>query len=167
MGVVNTTPTGLLDLLAAKTGGKMPNNMSETLQPVLSLDQFLVNKKLAVELSSYSATAVGTADSITVPAGELWALVAIGFTFSSTVIGDSIGLHWTVNNLPASDTPGDGGIIWSPGKVISDAAQQFGSAIFFPYPILLSPGANLSSVVISKSATRTVNWSVTFNRYKV
>lgn len=169
MGVVNTTPTGLLDLLAAKTGGKMPGNMSETLQPVLSLDQFYKAKKLAqVNMPALSTSAVLANSTITVPDGELWEVFALSQSWLSVTGAEVIGTHWTFAQLPESAVPTNGQAVWAPDiKTATVAGLYISQALLFPTPMLLSAGCKITDVCLHRTATVSVNPSVGYFKYRV
>lgn len=169
MGVVNTVPTGLLDLLAAKTGGKLPTQMSEVLQPMLSLDQFYVNKKMGViPDGGLSTTAIAVATSVPVPPGELWQLLGISSNFVSVTGAEVVRLQYSINNLPESATPGTGHVIYSPDQVTPVSVGELMSRSFtLPLPFLLPPGANINAVCARRSATVTVNSTYLVYRFKV
>lgn len=168
MGVVNTVATGLLDLLAAKTGGKMPTQMGEVLQPVISLAKYYDNKKLAVTTTTHVTTAYGAAANFTVPPGELWELVSVGHAWVSVTGAELVGLRWLMSGLPESATVGTGAtIFFPPSLTATNIGMAYGSALYLPGEIMLPAGGKLSVVTVERTANVTVYSDIIYRKYLV
>lgn len=93
---INTLPLGLLDFLTAKTLGRNPAELADTVLPTLPLQQFYIAAQLErVQSAQFTVAAVGsTFSTMTVPNSEIWLIDQC--TASTVTLGAGIACRFRV-----------------------------------------------------------------------
>lgn len=157
--MIQRFPSGLLELLAAKTSGWTPGELARDVQPTLELLQ-LFGQNSIVHRSVQNATAAeGDFASLVVPSTEWWLLYGIDQTYVKTATMTVFVGSLRINAFASNDW-----VVMAEGPKV---LQAFGSTAgtgagascsFWPsYPMLLSPGTQLFSRCDILGTDATVN----------
>lgn len=88
-GIFSRTPTGLLGLLDAKTLGKNPSELLDSLQAVIDLQPFIAaTRGYSQENATATATTVGEFAAVTVPAQKIWLVCNVSSQLTAATTGD-------------------------------------------------------------------------------
>lgn len=77
MGEINRIARGFLDLVRSQTGGRAPNEYTETLVPVLNFENFYLSERIDGAELTAANTADGAIRDLAVPDDQLWLLRSI------------------------------------------------------------------------------------------
>lgn len=91
MSQINQPPFGLQALLGSKNFGDNPSVLAETVLPTVDLTMFLYAEKIFYERTASVLNARGQANSINVPAGELWLLLNATMRLEGA---NNVGTQW-------------------------------------------------------------------------
>ena len=99
MTEINRQAPGLNDLVQVQSGGKMPDDLAQTVRPTIDIEPYYLNQRLRGFSEGISLSASGK-DFIEVPEGQLWLLNSIGVeeTGKSTV-GDVFAVTFSIEGL--------------------------------------------------------------------
>ena len=90
MSIINRVPRGLQSLLDSKSLGVNPTELMQTVSPTVDLAYFwYADKPLLGAFASTVGGAIGTSASVTIPNGELWAVVNVAGECLSAAAADN------------------------------------------------------------------------------
>lgn len=135
-------PTGLLGWFQLKVGGRNPTAFSDTIVPTLEIgDNYLLQGEVAVETGLGTNGAIGTTAApqmqVTVPAGKLWRILAIGTDLGLAVADNAfdtaVQITFSMQSVSALIAHLSTNGAKSPGN------GRY-AAFYFPRPFLLTAG---------------------------
>lgn len=164
MARINRSPRGFLGFLDAKSGGRTPGELPESLALTLDMTGFYAAD---LELSNDEATQAGIAAAgrgnaiITVPTGEQWLLYAAASDLFLTAGG---GL-----SVVQTEIRGRGSAVRCPVasqqvNILTVPGAFFSAPVVFPEPLLLGSGAQVSTAIGLNPGTVTAVTHVLFRR---
>lgn len=139
--LIQRIPRGLLAMFGSRGTGMNPNELLQTVQPIVDVEGMLSQSLLQLEfdrtdLIANANTLFGT---ISVPAGEVWRILLIGYTaFNFSVAGaiSHAGLRVFVPGAATSAMFG------RPQKFTATGVNdQFDQGELFPQPLYLPSGS--------------------------
>jgi len=170
MGTINRVPAGLLGLLDAKTQGQTPQDSSGVLSPTIDLTpNYLANIPYTAGLANEVSTTIGLKAILEVPAGELWYVYAV----SSEVVASAASQVLT--GVPCIIVPGAGGatnyvplttcglVLQNPGAALDSRVH----AVSFSVPLLVNPGTQFATRIVSAFGSRTSLTTVLYKAVQV
>lgn len=86
-GPIARRPAGLLDLLLTQQQGRNPVELGDQLNPTIDLTKFYSAERIASSAQAVSATVVGATATTTVPNGENWILLNLGYQTITNAAG--------------------------------------------------------------------------------
>lgn len=140
-GPIARRPSGLLDLLLAQQQGRNPNALTDNVQPVIDLTPFYSADRLEATNTSFTATAVGSGNTITVPAGEVWALTSLGWSGTANAVDQQMRI--AIRFLDIFEGI-DQFFYASPDFKSIGATDVFSDGVLIPQPLFLNSGSKLS-----------------------
>lgn len=150
MSRISGFPSGLLGLLDSKNFGQQPDELVDSITPVINLvDLFLTTKQVgAVQI--VAAPANGINAGIVVPQGEVWR-VHCGGVLSIT---NAFGSH---SFTPVVESKGEGAIVLPIGETIVQAASLTRWSPMLCDPFYLKAGDQLSAYLGEVADTPTIS----------
>ena len=145
---INRQPRGLLDFLQVQAGGNNPDQLSETVRPVVDIEPFYSLDRIFAAEEAISMTG-GQLEFIEIPEGEVWKVLTMGFS----VALDATAAMRASFMIERIEPLGLNGIIVGNALAINDSsgsAQTCGAAIQFPVPLMVRSGQDWSSDVTVK-----------------
>lgn len=155
MGIVNTYPRGLLGLLNAKTGGRTPQDVTETVQTVLDIFPFYA-AQMRETVSANSLAIAGTGaifptTGFAVPNDEIWLVLGYSAAMNGVLaVAEFLGFTLIRRSLNNAGNSAD--LILTPqlttglttGLLPQASAQS---------PFLMIPGDQLGASIYHRVAT--------------
>lgn len=105
MGRVNTPPLGLQSLLGNQNFGDNPDDLSQTIRPVIDQTPFLGSTQIKYSRDASSLNGVGVAVTTTVPQGEAWYILGVSLQIPGVTNAGQFQLGIALEDLPGF-TPG-------------------------------------------------------------
>lgn len=142
---IQKQPDGLLAFLRVYSTGKQPDQLDESVRPVIDLTEFYASRRLETVTDSTTSVATGDDMLISVPAGESWRLHNLSAKIDSLSSGGDV---WSFSCIyrPA----GVGQTVWvakSPIITATQAAETMRAGYQFTNPPILVAGSVLGATV--------------------
>jgi len=156
VNLIQRVPRGLLALFGARGSGENPTELLGTVQPIVNLEPMLSLEVLQIAQDTRSAIALSTdvIGSLTVPAGEVWRVLSIGYRASGFTTNGilHVGLRLQPPGAVAS-----GRISRSQRFVATALNNVFDYGELFPQPLFLPAGSVLDGRLLENVTTGTVD----------
>jgi hypothetical protein len=139
---INRNPSGLLDLLQVQAGGQNPDNLAETVRPIVDIEPFYWPDRMRGFNEAFSLN-TGQIDFIEVPAGEVWKLLTIGHVTTSNVsTAQSYCVTYGIERLPGQGLNGIefGGYV----TPVTASAMRHCHYVQLPAPVIVTAGQRLT-----------------------
>lgn len=75
MSGINRIPQGLIDFLLTQAGGRNPDNLLESVRPVLDIEPYYYPDRYRAEIKAFNLTELQF-EAIVIPDGEVWRLLS-------------------------------------------------------------------------------------------
>lgn len=96
-------PAGLLDLLLTQQQGRNPDDLLDTVQPVLDITKFYDAERVETKALTTSVSALGGFGGIGVDAGQVWKVYGVAFFNNFATVNQRIGIAGEILNKQVSD----------------------------------------------------------------
>jgi hypothetical protein len=166
MGQINRIPLGYLGMLGTKTGGKNPFVSAEQVNPVVEMTPFYHAQGLSIETGSLTFVNVLEFVDLTVPSDEAWFVYAVSVQSGFTLVGDRLGVIFSLFSTPAGP-PNNSMVIGQSGLLeLVGAIGTVGEAVQFPNPLPIVGGSKLRCTVTDSNVGKTLLFSALVAKFK-
>lgn len=137
---INRQPRGLLDFLQVQAGGRNPDQLSETVRPVVDVEPLYWPDRLRAVIEPTSL-ATGQIEFIEVPEGEVWKVLSV---YQTTNLGTGGYARYSFG-LERVQPLGLNGVYFGHAHVDNPAAAAADVAvgIQLPVPLIVTSGQRL------------------------
>lgn len=155
MGIVNTYPRGLLGLLNAKTGGRTPQDVTETVQMILDIAPFYT-AQMRQTVSSNSGPIAGVGAifplaGFAVPNDQVWLVQAYSAVMNGALAAaEFLGFTLIRRSLNSAGNTAD--LILTP-QMVSGVTTGLIANASCQLPFLMIPGDQLGAQIYHRVAT--------------
>lgn len=154
---ISRRPGGLLDLLLTQQQGENPRQLLDAVAPTIEMWPFYQTDRLKILGNTTVLTAVGNIGTRTVPSGEIWKLIGVGYFATFATAAQRLGISAELVNLP--DTLFG---IHDFGTVTAAAIGDiYYKSFWVPEPLLLPSGASIRGRCTSLDLDGEANIQVT------
>ena len=101
-GTISRRPAGLLDLLLTQQQGDNPSVLGDTVWPGIDLGPFYDQERLTITNGSSAFTGLAQTNTMTIPSGESWRLLAFGLRGSFATANQYIQLGFQIGGVSGS-----------------------------------------------------------------
>ena len=155
--LIQRIPPGLLSFLGLKSTGQNPNNLSDTVVPVLDLEHLYLAQDLQVSSNTQNVANAGQSISLAVPNGEAWRV--LGFGYSADTLTATATLKVALKIAPNGSVACPVGTSWPP-HVVSAASDIVQDGIFVPQPFVAPSGTGFTAFLTQSLGVGTTNLAV-------
>ena len=137
---ISRRPAGLLDLLLSQQQGQNPTKLEDDVQPIIDMSQFYEADRISIDALTTNLSAVGVTATHTVPAGEHWKLIAVGFAGVFNAANQRVQIYFSFSGF--SGTALGYSIGWD-AKTAAAASDVYADGLYFPQPLIVPSGTEL------------------------
>lgn len=145
MGVINRFAQGALDLIGAKSDGRLPNQLGEVVNPTLDMSRFYKAQRFDQASNAGTFLFTGTGPILSVPNTEAWEVLSFFGQLSFNVVGQSASIRLLLANLPSGAT-----VVKAMNEpIVSTSTDQIvGLEYIAPEPFIMLPGQSIRTAIV-------------------
>jgi len=154
---INRQPSGLLDFLQVQAGGRNPDDLAQTVRPVVDIEPFYWPDRLRGFNESFSLTS-GQIEAVTVPAGQVWKLLTVGHvTTDQLVINFNYVVTYGIEGIPGQGLNGIEFGAYSSGNLQPTTGYNGAHFVQLPVPLIVTSGQVITLTCVIEGVTASLD----------